>query len=57
MLMQIDLAFNMAFVDPDEDFYINHDEVRDSFLEFMSTVMSGYTKFIKDPSQRPETIS
>ena len=50
MLMQIDLAFNMAFVDPDEDYYINHYEVRDSFLEFMSFIMKDYTKFIKDPS-------
>ena len=57
MLMQIDLAFNMAFVDPDEDFYINHYEVRDSFLELMSTLMKDYTKFIKDPSQRPEEIT
>lgn len=44
-------------MDPDEDFYIDHLEVRDSFLEFMSTIMSGYTKFIKDPSQRPEEIT
>ena len=57
MLDQVDLAFNVKFIDPDEDYYINHYEVRDSFLEFMSTVMSGYTKFIKDPSQRPEEIT
>ena len=57
MLEQIDLAFNVKFVDPDEDFYIDHLEVRDAFLEFMSTIMSGYTKFIKDPSQRPEEIT
>ena len=50
------MAFNVKFTDPDEDFYINHYEVRDSFLEFMSTVMSGYTKFIKDPSQRPKAV-
>jgi len=50
MLEQIDFAFNFTVVDPDEDFYIDHLEVRDAFLEFMSTIMNGYTKFIKDPS-------
>ena len=40
----------MAFVDPDEDHFINHYEVRDSFLELMSYIMKDYTKYIKDPS-------
>ena len=57
MLDQIDLAFNIKFMDPDEDYILNHYEVRDAFLEFMSSIMSGYTKFIKDPSQRPEEIT
>ena len=50
MLEQIDMAFNVKFMDPDEEFLFNHYEVRDSFLEFMSSIMSGYTKYIKDPS-------
>lgn len=51
------MAFNVKFTDPDEEFLFNHYEVRDSFLEFMSSIMSGYTRYIKDPSERPEEIT
>ena len=51
------MAFNVKFMDPDEEFLFNHYEVRDSFLEFMSSILSGYTKYIKDPSNCPEEIT
>lgn len=45
MLEQVDFAFNTMFVDPEEEgFVINEYEIRDSFLEFMSGLMQGYTK-------------
>ena len=43
LLCQVDLAFNMSFKDPEEDYLFNHLEVRDAFLEFTSSIMSGYT--------------
>lgn len=57
MLSQCDLAFNMMFVDPDEENQIDHLEVRDAFLEFMMSIMADYTKFLIDPSNHPESIS
>lgn len=57
MLESVDLAFNMKFLDPDEDQQIDHYEVRDAFLEFMSSIMSDYTKYLKDPSNQPEKIT
>lgn len=48
MIQQVDLAFNRKFADPDEDEIFNHLEIRDSFLEFISSLMSGYTKYMKD---------
>jgi hypothetical protein len=57
MLKQCDLAFNMTFIDPEEDHPIDYFEVRDAFLEFMSSIMSDYTKFLIDPSFQPETIT
>lgn len=57
MLEQVDLAFNMKFMDPDEDMQVDHLEVRDAFLEFMSSIMSDYTKYLKDPSNQPEKIT
>lgn len=57
MLNQCDLAFNMMFVDPEEENQIDHLEIRDAFLEFMMSVMSDYTKFLIDPSYHPESIS
>ena len=35
------------FVDPDDDINVfNEYEIRDAFLEFMSCLMSGYTKYL-----------
>lgn len=31
---------------------IDHLEIRDAFLEFMTSLMAGYTKFLKDPSEK-----
>jgi len=49
MFNQCDLAFNMTFMDPDEDHRIDYLEVRDAFLEFMSSLMADYTKYLIDP--------
>jgi len=57
MLRCVDLAFNKMFADPEEDDSINHLEVRDAFLEFLSSIMSGYTKFLKDLGEHTETIT
>jgi len=43
MLETIDMAFNVKFRDPDEEVLMDHLEVRDAFLEFMSSIMSEYT--------------
>lgn len=53
MLEQVDFAFNVKIFDPDEEVQFDHLEVRDSFLEFMSSVMQGYISCIKDPSEQP----
>lgn len=50
VLDSVDKAFNMKFMDPDEEVQINHLEVRDIFLEFMSSIMQDYSKFLIDPS-------
>lgn len=58
MLEQVDLAFNHACVyDPEEEHLFDHLEIRDAFLEFTSSVMIGYTKYLKDPSEQPEQIT
>lgn len=57
MLKTVDLAFNKIFADPEEEENINHLEVRDAFLEFISSIMSGYTKFLKDLGDHTETIT
>lgn len=57
MLLTVDLAFNNMFVDPEENDCINHLEVRDAFLEFLTSIMSGYTKYLKDLSEHYETIT
>lgn len=45
MLDQVDFAFNTRFIDPeDEEFTFDEYEIRDAFLEFMTCLMSGYTK-------------
>ena len=55
MLEQVDLAFNHACVyDPEEEHLFDHLEIRDAFLEFTSSIMTGYTKYLKDPSEQPE---
>lgn len=48
LIEQADLAFNNRLIDPEEDteFYIDEYEIRDSFLEFMQSLMAGYTKFL-----------
>jgi len=48
LIEQVDLAFNVRQIDPEEDneFVLNEIEIRDAFLEFMSSLMSGYTKFL-----------
>ena len=52
MLEQVDLAFNHACVyDPEEEHLFDHLEIRDAFLEFTSSIMIGYTKYLKDPSE------
>ena len=48
MLQQIDLAFDVMVYDPEEEYLFDHLEVRDAFLEFTSSIMSGYTKYLKD---------
>ena len=58
MLEQVDLAFNHACVyDPEEEHLFDHLEIRDAFLEFTSSIMVGYTKYLKDPSEQPEQIT
>ena len=57
MLLTVDLAFNNMFVDPEENDCINHLEVRDAFLEFLTSIMSGYTKYLMDLSEHYETIT
>ena len=57
MMTLVDMAFNQKFQDPDEEFLLDHLEIRDAFLEFMSSMMSGYTKFLKDPSEQPSNIT
>jgi hypothetical protein len=54
MLQQVDLAFNVHVYDPEEEYLFDHLEIRDAFLEFTSSIMSGYTKYLKDPSEQPE---
>ena len=51
MLQQVDLAFNVIVYDPEEEHLFDHLEIRDAFLEFTSSIMSGYTKYLKDPSE------
>lgn len=51
MMTLVDMAFNQKFQDPDEEFLLDHLEIRDAFLEFMGSMMTGYTKFLKDPSE------
>ena len=51
MLQQVDLAFNVVVYDPEEETLFDHLEIRDAFLEFTSSIMSGYTKYLKDPSE------
>lgn len=48
LIEQADLAFNVRQIDPEEDneFDINEYEIRDAFLEFMQSLMAGYTKFL-----------
>ena len=57
MLKTVDLAFNKIFADPEEEESINHLEVRDAFLEFISSIMSGYTKYLKDLGEQPDMIT
>ena len=45
------MAHNMMFTDPDEDIFFDHIEIRDAFLEFQTSIMQSYTKFLKDPSK------
>ncbi len=48
LIEQADLAFNNRLIDPEEDteLFIDEYEIRDSFLEFMQSLMAGYTKFL-----------
>jgi hypothetical protein len=49
-LLKIDYAFNTHFIDPDESTEeLNVLEIRDAFLEFMSTMMQHYTKCLIAP--------
>ena len=57
MVLTVDLAFNNMFVDPEENDTINHLEVRDVFLEFLSSIMSGFMKYQKDLSEHFDTKS
>jgi hypothetical protein len=43
VLNDVDNAFSSVFADPDEDEIFDHLEVRDAFLEFMSSCFAGYT--------------
>jgi len=56
MLEHVDLAFNVKFLDPDEEYLFDHLEIRDAFLEFMSSIMADYTRYIIDPSEQPDII-
>ena len=47
----MDLAFHKEYADPEDEEELNHLEIRDAFLEFMSGLMAGYTKYLKDPSE------
>lgn len=59
VLATADLAFHRRFEDPEEeeDEVLNHLEIRDAFLEFMSSLMSGYTKYLKDPGDNVGDIN
>jgi len=51
----IDDAFMRILVDPDEeDGEVDAIGVRDAFLEFMSTIMANYKRYIKDPGMNAE---
>ena len=49
-LEHIDNAFFKILLDPEEsEHQIDDIEVRDAFLQFMSSVMKNYKNYIKDP--------
>ena len=56
MLDTVDFAFSHKFTNPEDEFQ-GHFEVRDAFLQFMSSIMSDYTQYIIDPSLRPEQMT
>jgi len=45
-LQTVDQAFNVVFVDPDEIQRFDHSLVRDAMLEFMTSTLQGYERFI-----------
>ena len=52
----IDDAFMRIMVDPDEEGgEIDAIAIRDAFLEFMSSCMENYKKYLKDPGQDNDT--
>jgi len=54
-LKKVDYAFNTHFIDPDEQGEdLNILEVRDAFLEFMTSLMQGYTKCLIAPKAQNE---
>jgi len=57
-LEMVDFAFSTVFVDPDDENQdgIDDIEIRDSFLEFMSKIMSDYRKFFKDIHRADGTV-
>ena len=50
VLNDVDNAFSSVFADPDEEEIFDHLEVRDAFLEFMSSCFTGYTLDLQDLS-------
>lgn len=57
MFDQVDKAFNMKVEDPEEEGLFDHYEIRDAFLQFIQFIMTGYSKYIIDPSLIPEKIT
>ena len=45
-IQNVDQAFNVVFMDPDEKQTFDYILIRDAMLEFMSKLLSGYEKLI-----------
>lgn len=45
-IQNVDQAFNVVFIDPDEKQTFDYILIRDAMLEFMSKLLTGYEKLI-----------